>query len=1264
MPFPEDALGMRVEIRPGRVWTDITARVKTSTQISIARGIRNNGVLADPATSPLKIDNKDGHFSPRNPMGPYYDDGFDLNTPVRFWLPDGPHFLDLDGDPANIVTTPDNAALDITGDLDLRIDLETSWYGPTSQMLIGKWDAAGDQRSYMLRLQSGVLYLHYTTDGTAATGFFHGRPLPALPERVVLRATLDVDNGAGGRTARFYWAPSLDGPWEQFGTDSTLTGTVALHSGTAPLSIAPSDLTQAQPRVPVEGKVYAAEVRNGIDGTVVAAPDFEAQPLGATAFADSPGRTWSFSGNAAVADRQELFLGEIPEWPQDWVPSAQAVWTEVEAAGVLRRYGQGQKALDSTLRRRIPSGNPDAYWPFEEQREASRAYSPISGVAPAAVTGVEFAALDTLPSSKELPQLSAAATLSAIVPASNTGEWQVEFVYTADDKTPPEAGPHAELISISTTGTIRRWWVGMRAGAVRLFGYDASGTAVVNTLMGVGGDVFHGWVRLRLWCHDEGGGQMAYRIDFQDVGGNAGGTGATITASAGRVTAVTANWGPLTEGWGFGHLSVLPTSSNTLYTGSDNAYSGETAWARMLRLATEESIPIVRIAGGLEPERVGPQRPEKLIDLFQAAADADGGMLLEDRTRLGLVYRDRSSLYTQDPALTLTYGEPGLAPPLKPVKGDKATRNDRTVTRDGGSSARAVLETGRLSVQPPPLGIGLYDDARTLSLADDTQTEPIAYWLLHLGTAQDDRYASVTVKLHKAPWLIPAVLAMREGDLIRIKGLPGFVAFGDVDALVNGWTDTVLPRRWERTFVCVPGGPWNTAKASHPVFGKAGTAGHELAAAVAADAVTLPVRAASGPAWVSANPILNANSDFEEGLAPWSPFDSAIERVAKPVGAPFRGDWVMQVTPNGVGQFPNAGSEQIPIVPGLDYVLSGWLHCAVSRNVALNANWFNGSFGYVTTSANDQAVIAGVWTWFEATFTAPVGTAYVNLSPTVPDFPPSSDVLLAGKVTWRRAGGMPREFPIDVQVGGEVVAVNAITPSLRDSFARTTSPGWGTPDIGAAWTASGGAGGDHYTQGAEAAHLLTGVDVPRLDLTPVAGADHDVQTDVATFALATGGPQLVAVVARAADGNNCYMGQLSISTSQTITLSLRKRVAGVETQLATVTTSLVHSAFAFFRLRLQVIGSELKARVWPAGGAEPVGWQVVATDTSLTAGGSVGCRSVRQTANSNANLVVAWDNVVLHSPQALSVARSQNGVVKAHAAGAPVRLAFPAIAPL
>lgn len=805
MAFPEDPLGLRVEIRPGGVWTDITARSRTSDPIVHSRGIRNRGTSADPASVPIKIDNRDGAFSPRNPLSLY---DLSLNTPVRLWIPGGDHFLDLDGDPSTYASTPDHASLDITGDVDLRWEGEANWYGAGATMLIGKWGDSG-QRSYHMRLQDGSLYMqvHY-----GSSTFVHtAQPLPVLPDRAAVRTVLDADNGAGGWSISHYWAPTIAGPWTQIGDTFSLTdiGPIIVHTSTTPLTVSPSHLAVTPPRRPFEGKVYKAQVWGA--GVLVANPDFTAQPLGTAPFADSAGRTWSFAGGAAIADRQEIFIGEIANWPQRWVPSGQAVWTPVQAAGILRRLGQGTKPLDSTLRRRIPSANPTAYWPMEEDNLASRAYSPTPGVSPAAMTGVEWAAVDTLPSSKALPRLTAAATLSAIVPDAADGEWQVECVYNADDKAPPAAGPRAEVLSISTTGTVRRWVISMRDGSAHVAGFDASGTDVINQGISLNDSPFHGWYRLRFYVQDVGGGQMEWVVGWANVNENTLQVAETVTGLPGHVTAVTANWGALTEGWAIGHLSVMPTAANTIYNGSDSAYSGETAWARMRRLAGEEGVPIARIPGGLTPERVGPQRVAKLVELFQAAAAADGGMLLEDRTRLGLVYRERSSMYTQEPALTLTYGARGLAPPLEPADEADTVRNDRTVKREGGSEARAVLETGRLSVQAPPLGIGLYDDSVTLSLADDVQAEPLAHWLLWLGTYDGARYPSVRVLLHRAPHLIPQVLKMREGDLIRITGLPPWVAYGDIDLIVTGWSETLLPRTWERTFVCEPGGPWRLA---------------------------------------------------------------------------------------------------------------------------------------------------------------------------------------------------------------------------------------------------------------------------------------------------------------------------------------------------------------------------------------------------------------------------------------------------------------------
>src|SRR5690606_35105418 len=76
------------------------------------------------------------------------------------------------------------------------------------------------------------------------------------------------------------------------------SGTTSLHSGTAALTVGAggdSGTTGA-----IAAKVRAVQVRNGIDGTVVANPDFSAETPGTTSFADSTGKTWTVNGSAAI----------------------------------------------------------------------------------------------------------------------------------------------------------------------------------------------------------------------------------------------------------------------------------------------------------------------------------------------------------------------------------------------------------------------------------------------------------------------------------------------------------------------------------------------------------------------------------------------------------------------------------------------------------------------------------------------------------------------------------------------------------------------------------------------------------------------------------------------------------------------------------------------------------------------------------------------------------------------------------------------------
>jgi phage replication-related protein YjqB (UPF0714/DUF867 family) len=188
------------------------------------------------------------------------------------------------------------------------------------------------------------------------------------------------------------------------------------------------------------------------------------------------------------------------------------------------------------------------------------------------------------------------------------------------------------------------------------------------------------------------------------------------------------------------------------------------------------------------------------------------------------------------------------------------------------------------------------------------------------------------------------------------------------------------------------------------------------------------------------------------------------------------------------------------------------------------------------------------------------------------------------------------------------------------------------------------------------------VNVSRWALLPALQADTDVTVTVSTDKLAAGGSQFVALVARATDTSNAYLARLEFTTTQTVILTLRKRIAATETLLVQKTTALTHAAGTFFSVRMQVIGTALRARAWPDGTVEPTTWDVETTDAGLTAAGSVGVRAILSTANTNTLPVTAtYDSFSSNLPQGFAVVRSVNGVVKSQAAGTDVRLKNPMI---
>jgi PKD repeat protein len=187
--------------------------------------------------------------------------------------------LRLPGTDGNAATTPSAAALDLTGDLDLRVRLAaTDWTPSDISHLIAKGMA------YEFRLNTnGRLSIRWS-DGMTRTEV-STEPV-ALQNGVPawVRVTLDVDNG-GVYEVRFH--TSVDGTnWTELGMPITgaLATSVVIDPG--PLAIG----ARSNGNLAVAGDVYRAQVYDGIqeqNGTLVFDFDPAVADIGQTQLTDN-----------------------------------------------------------------------------------------------------------------------------------------------------------------------------------------------------------------------------------------------------------------------------------------------------------------------------------------------------------------------------------------------------------------------------------------------------------------------------------------------------------------------------------------------------------------------------------------------------------------------------------------------------------------------------------------------------------------------------------------------------------------------------------------------------------------------------------------------------------------------------------------------------------------------------------------------------------------------------------------------------------------
>ncbi len=265
-----------------------------------------------------------------------------LSNPAAL-VPGGAYLL-LPGTAGAYASTPDSAAASITGDIDLRADLSlVDWTPSVVQEIISKNATDSTDFSYLLRLDvGGGITLYWSLNGTTLKSASSvGAPVVADGGRIWIRATLDVDNGAGGQDARFYYSTNGGTTWIAIGGVVTVATAGNIFDSAALPKIGARGATGSGG--PANGTVYRAQIYNGIAGTLAVDFNLSGVVKGTPSFSGPLGEVWTINGTAKILQNEDKLPGVRDDllrehWQRDGleVIMLDPTWPVLDGIHVLR----------------------------------------------------------------------------------------------------------------------------------------------------------------------------------------------------------------------------------------------------------------------------------------------------------------------------------------------------------------------------------------------------------------------------------------------------------------------------------------------------------------------------------------------------------------------------------------------------------------------------------------------------------------------------------------------------------------------------------------------------------------------------------------------------------------------------------------------------------------------------------------------------------------------------------------------------------------
>jgi hypothetical protein len=444
-----------------------------------------------------------------------------------------------------------------------------------------------------------------------------------------------------------------------------------------------------------------------------------------------------------------------------------------------------------------PASLPVAYWPCEDGDQATQISSGLPGGAPMSIsrTTPRFGAESGFPCSAPILEVNDAELVSNIPDYTDSNlKHTITFLLAMPDT--DEAATGSDLVQWYTDGTGWSWDLQYTAGGAGSLQLKVFNSALVNLFdsgaidFGLRGDKCQITVFMQ-----QVGGTVTYGLYKTALDGTVGGVGPNLVTGVttlGKCLQLRVNPAGGFDNVAFGHIAVIPDLwDNQMSLKDVTGWTGQGALQRLQRLCYEENIALsYHVDWDIITTAMGPQKVDKMSDLIKQPAASDGGFLYAPRGAIGLEYRSRGSLANQDPIATFSVSGRQVLPPFDPIDDHADSHNSVEVTRIDGTTVTAVRDTGPLSTQLPPNGLGTRDDSHTLSLYSDDQTTDHANWRLGLGTIDQPRVPKFVVTAAGAASVgIEKLMSISVGSRVDITGMSTLKdLYDDLQLIVLGYT--------------------------------------------------------------------------------------------------------------------------------------------------------------------------------------------------------------------------------------------------------------------------------------------------------------------------------------------------------------------------------------------------------------------------------------------------------------------------------------------